>query len=649
MAPSKQWVLGLLAFGTLACSAATTTVSVSGTASHAIPTTLFGQMFEDINHSGDGGLYGELLQNRAFQQVTPGTSAALNAWSAVGGASIAVVADPKPVSNSLPNSLQLTIPAGSSGSPGFSNSGFWGIKVDSTWTYNASLFYRFPTSSSETATLTVALHSSSGQTLASASSTIHGTDTTWKQLQFSLKPTATASNVDNTFVVTVKPSSTSAATTVNFALLSLFPPTFKNRPNGMRLDIAEALVEMGPKFFRFPGGNNLEGQTTATRWQWNATVGSLLDRPGRVGDWGYVNTDGLGILEYLQFFEDAGMEPIMAVWSGYSLGGTSLAENQLAPYIQQAISQINFVIGDSSTKEGALRASLGHPAPFTLHYVEVGNEDFFAANTYPYRWRDFVGNLSQAFPQLTFIATSDAFDPVISPNPQAYDVHVYQTPSWFAQNSFYYDGFQRNGTKYFEGEYAGISTNANDLFGSPADGRLLWPTMQSSTGEAAFMTGLERNSDIVFAASYAPLLQHVNSTQWTPNLIAFDSGKVVRSTSFYVQKLFATNRGDEYLPSTLPSRTGTLFWSVSRLTSTQEVIIKVSNTVGTSAPMVFQLPFNNVATSGTVETLVGAETASNTPTAPNAIVPTTSTISTGKTINFTAQPFSVSVIRVKAS
>ncbi|THG96501.1 hypothetical protein EW026_g5341 [Hermanssonia centrifuga] len=135
-----------------------------------------------------------------------------------------------------------------------------------------------------------------------------------------------------------------------------------------------------------------------------------------------------------------------------------------------------------------------------------------------------------------FIATSDAFSPILSPTPQAYDVHVYQIPSWFAENSFYYDSFERNGTKYFEGEYAAISTNANDIFGTSADGRLLFPTMQSSSGEAAFMTGLERNSDIVFAASYAPLLQHVNSTQWTPDLISFDAGSVIRSTSFYVQK-----------------------------------------------------------------------------------------------------------------
>ncbi|THH32552.1 hypothetical protein EUX98_g1638 [Antrodiella citrinella] len=246
---------------------------------------------------------------------------------------------------------------------------------------------------------------------------------------------------------------------------------------------------------------------------------------------------GLGLLEYLTFFEDAGMEPIMAVWSGYTLGGTNLAEDQLAPYIVQARDQINFVVGDPKTSApAALRASLGHPEPFSLRYVEVGNEDFFAAETYTYRWHDIVANLSFEFPQLQFIATSDTFDPILSPNPTQYDVHVYQTPGWFAQNSFIYDGFERNGTTYFEGEYAAISTNANNLFGTPDQGRLLFPTMQSSTGEAAFMTGLERNSDIVFAASYAPLLQHVNSTQWTPDLISFDAGQVYKSTSFYTQK-----------------------------------------------------------------------------------------------------------------
>lgn len=454
--------------------------------------------------------------------------------------------------------------------------------------------------------------------------------------------------MNNRFVVTLDGAAASGQT-INFGMFSLFPPTFNNHPNGLRQDIASALAEMGPSFWRFPGGNNLEGQTVATRWQWNATVGPVQNRPGRQGDWGYVNTDGLGLLEYLTWCEDLGMEPIMAVWAGFALGGTSVAQNQLNPYIQQAIDQINFVIGGTNTAPGALRASLGHPNPFKLNFVEIGNEDFFASDTYTFRWTSFVNTLKATFPQIHFIATTNVGSPVLTPKPTEYDVHVYQTPTWFAQNSFFYDSFARDGTKYFEGEYAAISTNPNDIFGPPSDGRLTFPTMQSAAGEAAFMTGLERNSDIVFAASYAPLLGHATNNQWTPNLLAFDAGNVYRSTSFYVQKLFSLNRGDQYIPSTLPSQTGTVFWSVVRKTSTNQLIIKVSNTASSASRLTFNLAFNNVATSGTAQVLTGTATASNTPSNPNLITPRNSTITTGKSFSYNAPAVSVSILTFTAS
>nr|VWO95994.1 Tetrahydroxynaphthalene reductase (EC (T4HN reductase) (THNR) [Ganoderma boninense] len=272
-------------------------------------------------------------------------------------------------------------------------------------------------------------------------------------------------------------------------------------------------------------------------------------------------------------------------------------------------------------------------------------QDFAASSTYGYRWRDFFGNLSAEYPQIRFLATTDVGNPVLSPAPPAYDVHVYQTPSWFYQNAFYYDSFARDGTTYFEGEYAAISTNPSDIFGSPSDGRLLWPTVASSAGEAAFMTGLERNSDIVFAASYAPLLQHVNSTQWTPDLISFDAGSVIKSTSFYAQKLFATNLGDQYLPSTLPTKGGTLHWSVTRSSSSGQTFIKVANAASAAASVTFDLSqFSTVSGSGTLQVLTGAETASNTPGAPQAILPQSSSINTGKNFTYNAPAFSVSVI-----
>lgn len=627
--------------------AANFTVVVNGTASHAVPETLFGYMFEDINFSGDGGLYAEMLQNRAFQQVVPGTPSALQAWSAVNGAKISVVNSTSPVSSALPNSLEVTIPSTASGSVGVANSGYFGINVQESWTYNASFFFKFPSGSKFNGKLTASLVGLDGSTLASSSMNVRGASSTkWTEFFVHLKPSKTASNTNNTFTVTVD-GKEAAGETISFAMFSLFPPTFKGRANGMRMDVAQALADTKPAFWRFPGGNNLEGQTIGQRWIWNNTVGSLVDRPGRLGDWGYINTDGLGIKEYLDFIVDAGMQPIMAVWAGYSFGGTVDAAD-IGPFVQEAIDQINFVIGDpSKSKPAALRASLGHPEPYELHYVEIGNEDFFATDTYlAYRWQDFVGNLSAAFPQLNFLATTMTFDPVLTPGPKFYDVHVYNTPSWFVQNAFVYDGFERNGTKYFEGEYAAISTNANDLFGTPADGRFNFPEMQSSTGEAAFMTGLERNSDIVFAASYAPLLQNINNFQWTPNLIGFDAANVYLSTSYYVQKMFSLNKGEEFLPSTLPNADGSVHWSVVRSPSTKQVFIKVANAGTEGASIAFSLPFS-VSSTGNMEVLSGAMTESNTPSAPATIVPKTSSFRAGKSFTFDAPAFSVSVLTLQ--
>ncbi|PPQ68457.1 LOW QUALITY PROTEIN: hypothetical protein CVT26_006044 [Gymnopilus dilepis] len=627
----------------MASKVAAVTVTVSATASHPVPTTL--------------AEMGDFMQNL----VAPGTPAALAGWQAVNGANISVIAESDPVSVALPNALHVTVPSGTSGPVGFANTGFSGIKVNARDTYKASFYYRFPTRSRSNVRAVLSLQSTSGQIFGSASVQLSGSQTTWKQVTATITPKTSSGDISNLFSITFDGASTSGQA-INFAMFSLFPPTFKNRENGMRVDIAEALAEAGPSFFRLPGGNNLEGQTPQTRWQWNATnehrlidfiqVGPLVDRPGyisillpfgscllwqnqgREGDWGYINTDGLGLLEYLHWCEDVGMQPIMAIWAGYSLGGQSIAEGDLQPYIQQAADQINFVVGDpKKSAAAALRASLGHPEPFELNYVEVGNEDFFST-TYPYRWHDFVSALQPQFPKIHFIATTNPFSPIISPNPADYDIHVYQTPDWFAQNSFFYDTF--------EGEYAAISTNPDNIFGAPGTGRLTFPTMQSSAGEAAFMTGLERNSDIVFAASYAPLLG-------TPNLLAFDAGAVYRSTSYYVQKLFSLNRGDEYLPSTLPSTNGTLFWSVVRKTKTNQIIIKISNVAAAEAPVTFALPFKHVASTGTVQVLTGPATDSNTPESPNLIVPVNSTVHTGKTFTYTAPPVSVNVLTFTAS
>ncbi|THH09564.1 hypothetical protein EW145_g1917 [Phellinidium pouzarii] len=629
-------------------------------------------------YSGDGGLYAEMLQNRAFQRVMPGASDALAAWSAVGGAQISVVDSTTPLSSALPNSLQIQVSTNTTEAVGLANSGYFGINVNSSWTYNASFFFKFAEGSTFDGSLTASLVALDGTVLASSSEKVSGAHSTnWTEFSVKLRPSMSGSNTNNSFTVTLDSGKTAIAAgeTAFFSMFSLFPPTYKGRENGMRVDIAQALADMKPAFFRFPGGNNLEGQSIEERWIWNNTVGPLVDRPGRLGDWGYINTEqvpldlkiriiiianmynisGLGLKEYLDFIEDEGMQSIMAVWAGYSFGGT-VAEADLATYIQAAIDQINFVIGDPAKSEAAaLRASLGHPEPYPLQWIEVGNEDFFAADTYgAYRWQDFVGNLSAEFPHLQFLATTDTFDPILTPTPQLYDIHVYQTPSaftkrdynhasdasrestaWFAENSFIYDGF--------EGEYAAISTNANDIFGTPADGRFSYPTMSGSAGEAAFMTGLERNADIVFAASYAPLLQSVDDFQWTPNLISFDAGNVYLSTSYYIQKLFSLSKGTEYLPSTLPSTDGVVSWSVTRDTRTHEVFVKVVNTAAAAADLSFELPFH-VSAQGSVQMLGGSVASanlSNTPVTPAAVVPQMSSVRVGSTFFYSAPGFSV--------
>ncbi|OCB83935.1 glycoside hydrolase [Sanghuangporus baumii] len=606
-----------------------------------------------------------VLQNRAFQQVTPGSSSSLVAWSAVNGAQISVVDSTAPLSSALPNSLQVQVPTGSSGPVGVANSGYSGIKVDQSWTYNASVNFKFAEGSAFSGRLTASLVGSDGTVFASASQDVSGADAaSWTEFSVTLTPTSSAFDTNNSFRLTIDGGAASGET-IFFSLFSLFPPTFNNRPNGIRVDLAQTLADMKPAFFRFPGGNNL-GQSISGRWIWNNTVGPLTERPGRLGDWGYINTDGLGLKEYLDFIEDLNMQPIMAVWAGYSFGGT-VAEADLAPYIQEAIDQINFVVGDPSESEAAaLRASLGHPEPYSLKWVEIGNEDFFAADTYQdYRWPEFVNALSAAFPDIQFIATTNAWSPTLSPTPQNYDVHVYQTPTWFYQNAFYYDGFQgveevpawfyqnafyydgfqRNGTLYFEGEYAAISSNSNDIFGTPADGRFTFPVMSGSAGEAAFMTGLERNSDIVFAASYAPLLQSVDSSQWTPDLISFNAGSVVKSTSYYVQQLFSLSKGTEYLTSTLPQNGGTVHWSVTRDAASSTVFVKLANAGASAADVEFSLPFE-VSPDATLTVLSGGQNDSNTPDAPDTITPQTSAFDASSDFVLNAPPFSLSVLKL---
>ncbi|KZS88917.1 glycoside hydrolase [Sistotremastrum niveocremeum HHB9708] len=617
---------------------------------------LYGIMFEDINFGGDGGLYGELLQNRAFQGVLPGTQAALNSYQAVNGAFLTVVDNTPGVSASLPNSLELSIPSTIVGGPG---------------------------------SLTVSLQSLSGAVY--ATKTISGISSSWKKFSLQLAPTASAPDINNAFTITADGSSAKGST-INFGLLSLFPPTFNGRENGMRVDLAELLAALKPSFWRFPGGNNIEGLSFDTRWKWNETIGpyvpslkngilksilltdsSIENRPGRVANWGYPNTDGLGLLEYLDWIEDLKatesfyrQEPILAIWSGIATANYSdlttwpiVPEADLQPYIDDAINEIEFITEDAKTnKNAALRAQLGREEPYALKYIEVGNEDQFQPASYAaYRWQAFVSTLSAKFPNLTFIDTSlptTALDPPYT----SIDFHEYNSPDWFKfTGAFMFDNYPRNGTQFLVGEYAVTSTDDQNALGTFASGRFQFPTLEGSVAEAAFMTGMERNTDVVFAAAYAPTLEHLGANQWTPDLISFDAGTSFGSTSYYVQQLFSSNRGTHILATTptQDNSTNPLYWVASHNNDTNLVFLKVANTGNDDLVVYLTFDFS-VGPTATLSTLSqtdgsGIFNVSNTPDNPRNIIPVhSSTVvlhPTGFNATFSAQSVTVLTFSTK--
>ncbi|KAF9469657.1 glycoside hydrolase [Collybia nuda] len=618
--------------------------------SHAIPPTLYGYMWEVCKLTyGDGGLYAELLQNRAFQAVIPGTLNALNAWQPYNGARLSVTSKTKGVSNALRNSLEVKFPKFVEGPIGFENTGYWGIKVQEDWKYKGSFWAK---SESFSGTITVSLKSTCGTVFTKKDT--NGISKEWKKFTFEFQPSKSATDDNNVFSVVVD-GKAAAGKTIYFGMFSLFPPTFRGRENGMRIDLAEALDATQPSLWRFPGGNNLEGMSFDTRWKWNETIGPLEDRPGRVGDWGYSNTDGLGLMEYLNWAEDL---DAVRIWAGISIANYSdlstwpvVPKADLQPYIEDGLNLIEFVTGDAkSSKWGQMRARLGRTEPYALKFVEIGNEDWvcmIASFCYAaYRWKAFVSAISQKYPHLEFIATTfpeTALDP------------PYDSPSWFTKNAFMFDDYPRNGTQFF------VVTSTNDLNALPdiPNGRLAYPTLEGAAAEAAFMTGLERNSDVVFASACGYFFQHIRNYQWTPDIVTYDASRLTKSTSYYVQQMFSVNRGTHVL-QTLPASTADaapLFWVASYNNETDAVFIKVSNTglKDLVANFFLDFPITGFGTatsisSPTLSPISGIFNISNTMDEPEQIIPVASSFALPHPdrFNYTFPATSVTVISLQS-
>ena len=342
----------------------------AGKVTGKVSPTLYGLMTEEINYSYEGGLYGELIRNRTFKANR--TDPVF--WNVVGNGVISLDTN-QPLSAALNVSLKLDVSQASKKSPvGIANGGYWGIPVRPNTTYRATFYAKGRHFSGA---LTVALESADGKTVF-ASATVPKIAHKWKKYDVTLTTGNIGTSKDNRLVIsTTKPGSFfSRHGTIWFDVVSLFPPTYNDRPNGTRPDLMQMLADMQPKFLRFPGGNYVEGNTIGERFNWKETVGDISERPGHRSPWGYWSTDGLGLLEFLEWCEDLHMQPVLAVYAGYSLRQQHVDPGpKLEPYVQDALDEIEYVTGDTTTKWGAQRAKDGHPAPFVLNYVEIGNED----------------------------------------------------------------------------------------------------------------------------------------------------------------------------------------------------------------------------------------------------------------------------------
>jgi alpha-L-arabinofuranosidase len=596
---------------------------------------LYGLMTEEINYSYDGGLYGELIRNRAFQD-DPNTPVH---WSLVqtGSGTGSLMLDPgQGLNAALPVSLKLTAPGGER--VGAANEGFWGIPVRPNTRYRASFYAK--ASEGFSGPLDVAIESRDGSKVY-ARAQVKKIGGEWKEYSVTLPTGPGVESQDNRFVL-----STVGKGTVRLSLVSLFPPTYHHRANGNRIDLMQKLADMKPAFLRLPGGNYLEGDTIATRFDWKKTLGPLSQRPGHPGPWQYRSSDGMGLREFLTWCEDLKMAPVLAVYAGYSLKGEYVKPGAaLQPYVQDALDEIEYVTGATTTHWGAQRAKDGHPAPFPLQYVEIGNEDEFdRSGSYDGRFTQFFDAIKAKYPALQLIATAATKSRV----PDVLDEHFYRTARTMARDARHYDNYDRKGPKIFVGEWA--SQDIDRPWEKPEQ-KGPTPTLNSALGDAAWMTGMERNSDIVVLEAYAPLLVNVNpgGRQWAVNLIGYDALHSYGSPSYYAQAMFAANHGDTVIPATATGATD-LYESVTRDSTSGMLTVKLVNTTAQARSVHFDLTgFGTVAPNGTAITLSGSGPKdTNTITEPTKIVPVTSKVTgIGKSFDYKLAPYSVTILKVQ--
>ncbi|MBD1425441.1 alpha-L-arabinofuranosidase C-terminal domain-containing protein [Sphingobacterium arenae] len=618
-------------------------------ASGKISPHMWGIFFEDINLGADGGIYAELVKNRSFEFDHP-----MMGWKRlenVPEGTFLIVND----SRRKGNARSLKIHKPTDFKTGLQNEGFRGMGVKKGDGYEFSLLYR---QASPGIRIKVELLNEQDQVIGTAALPLsQGANWQTGSVTFTSSETSPKGKLNIWF---------EGVGDVEVDMLSLFPQdTWKNRPKGLRKDMVQILADMEPDFVRFPGGCIVEGRDLATRFQWKKTVGPIEERELIINRWNtefshrltpdYFQTFGLGFYEYFLLSEDIGAEPVPILNCGMACQfntGEVVPLDELDEYIQDALDLIEFANGDTHTPWGKLRAEMGHPAPFNLKMLGVGNENW--GPQYIERLAIFQKILQEKHPEIQIIASSGT-----DPNGERFDYldeklrdmkvdiideHYYRPPAWFLSGADRYDDYDRNGPKIFAGEYASHTTRPQ------GPGRSTW---EAALSEAAFLTGLERNGDVVTMASYAPLFGHVDGWQWSPDLIWVDNLNVYGTPSYHVQKLYSLNKGTDIIPVKLGDQNvvgqDSLYASAVYDANTKELIVKFVNYNEQSVEANFQLDTKKkMKGNATKITLANADlNVVNSLEEPLRIKPQTEQVNyKGKAIKDTFPPYSFTVIKI---
>jgi alpha-N-arabinofuranosidase len=619
-----------------------------------IKSTMWGIFFEDINFAADGGIYAELVKNRSFEFFKPWMGWEIMKKDTTEGVLVVNRGETNPAN---PRFVRITRD-NQEEKFGLQNEGFRGMGIKKGMNYHFSVLAR--NSEGSPLKMIIELVNPKGTVIGTANLAPDAND--WKKYTVSFAATATEPKAKLNIWFEGKGS-------IDLDMISLFPDdTWKNRPGGLRADLVQLLSDLKPGFLRFPGGCIVEGRELETRYQWKKTVGNIEDRQMIVNRWNtefkhrltpdYFQTFGLGFFEYFQLAEDIGAEPLPILSCGMACQFNTaelVPMDQLDPYIQDALDLIEFANGSADSKWGKIRVQMGHPAPFNLKMIGVGNEQWGAQ--YIERYQAFTKKLKEKYPNIAIVTGTGPspdgkfFDYAAKElkrlKAEIVDEHYYANPKWFLNNATRYDNYDRNSYKIFAGEYAAQSVKTC----SPNNQN----TWECALAEAAFMTGLERNADVVNLCSYAPLFAHVDGWQWKPDLIWFDNLKSFGTANYYVQKLFSNNKGTQVLPILLEDKPLTgqngLYASAAFDQKSNEIILKLVNSTDKTQKQSITIDGKKKLNPKAKMTVLKSDNPEeiNSLDKPTLVSPIEQEYALkGKALSLTLAPYSFTVIRIKA-